>query len=65
MLTIIDHLPDGISEIMMHPGSNNEIVNNMYHWNLHGQEELAAVTSDKLRCLLETKKINLISFRDL
>ncbi len=65
LLNIIENLPDGVSEIMMHPGSNNEIINTLYNWDLHGQEELAAVTSDQLRCRLGAKKINLISFRDL
>lgn len=65
LLTIIENLPDGVSEIMMHPGSNNEIVNTMYNWNLHGQEELAAITSDHVGRLLAARKINLISFRDL
>lgn len=65
LLNIIDALPDGISEIMMHPGSNNDIVNTIYNWDLHGQEELAAVTSDNVRCRLAAQKVNLISFRDL
>lgn len=65
LLNIVESLPDGVSEIMMHPGSNNQIVNTIYNWNLHGQEELAAVTSNNLRNLLAAKKIKLISFRDL
>lgn len=65
LLKIIDTLPEGISEIMMHPGINNELLNNDYNWNYHGQEELAAVTSDQVRYRLAHKKINLISFRDL
>jgi len=65
LLNIIDALPDGISEIMMHPGTNNEELNNQYHWDYHGQEELAAVTSGQLRSRLADKKITLRSFRDL
>lgn len=65
LLNIIDTLPDGISEIMMHPGTNNEELNNSYSWNYHGQEELAAVTSDNLRRRLTDKKITLLSFKDL
>jgi len=63
--TIIDVLPEGITEIMMHPGSNNELLNKSYNWNYHGQEELAAVTSEVLRRRIADKKITLISFRDL
>jgi len=65
LLNIIDTLPDGISEIMMHPGSNNEVLNKCYNWNYHGQEELAAVTSDNVRRRIADKKITLLSFRDL
>jgi len=65
LLNIIDALPDGISEIMMHPGTNNEVLNKSYPWNYHGQEELAAVTSEKLRCRLADRKITLLSFKDL
>lgn len=65
LLNIINTLPDGISEIMMHPGSNNDIVNTIYNWDLHGQEELAAVTSDQVRHCLAANKVKLISFRDL
>lgn len=63
--TIIDALPEGITEIMMHPGTNNEILNKDYNWNYHGQEELAAVTSDNVRHRIADRKIKLISFRDL
>ena len=65
LLNIIDALPDGISEIMMHPGTNNVVLNNSYHWNYHGQEELAAVTSEHLRNRLADQKISLISFKGL
>jgi len=65
LLNIIDALPDGISEIMMHPGTNNEVLNNSYGWDYHGQEELAAVTSDNVRHRLADKNVTLISFRDL
>ncbi|WP_378956323.1 ChbG/HpnK family deacetylase [Pelosinus sp. sgz500959] len=65
LLTILKTLPHGISEIMMHPGSDNELLNTIYPWNYHGQEELAAVTSAKVRHCLNENRINLISFRDL
>ena len=65
LLKIIDRLPDGISEIMMHPGTNNAELNNKYDWNYHGQEELEAVTSEQLRSRLVSQNITLVSFRDL
>lgn len=65
LLSIIDALPDGISEIMMHPGTNNEVLNNRYNWNYHGEEELTAATSDNVRQCLANHNIYLISFRDV
>lgn len=65
LLKIIDALPDGISEIMMHPGSNNEVLNQNFNWNYHGEEELAAVKSEELRCRLAHNNITLISFKDI
>lgn len=65
LLAILETLPHGISEIMMHPGSNNEELNAIYPWNYHGQEELAAVTSSKVRQYIRENHIKLISFRDL
>ena len=65
LLPMIDGLPDGISEIMMHPGTDNDVLNSSYNWNYHGQEELAAVTSDNVRHHLAEHNITLISFRNL
>lgn len=65
LLAIIKALPYGVSEIMMHPGSNNKLLNTIYPWNYHGEEELAAVTSKRVRQCLTENHINLISFRDL
>ena len=44
-LAILQELPDGVSEIMVHPGTNNRILDDIYHWNYHWEEELASVTS--------------------
>ena len=65
LLRIVDALPDGISEIMMHPGTNNEALNKSHNWDYHGEQELAAVTSDTVRQHLADGNIQLISFRDL
>jgi len=62
---ILKALPDGISEIMIHPGTDDDIVNRTYNWNLHGQEELKAVTSKRIGQLLQDQKIQLISFQGI
>jgi len=65
LLTILDTLPQGVSEIMMHPGTSNQILYEKYGWDYHGQEELAGVTSATVRQQLGDNNIKLISYRDL
>lgn len=65
LLQIIDALPEGISEIMMHPGVNDDILKSMYNWNNHWQAELAAITSPTVSQHVKKNNINLISFKEL
>jgi hopanoid biosynthesis associated protein HpnK len=65
LLHIIDTLPDGTSEIMMHPGADDSILQTMYNWNYHWQAELNAATSSKVREHITNHQIKLISFREL
>ena len=65
LLAILDKLPQGVSEIMMHPGTNNQVLNEKYGWNYHGQEELAGITSKVVKERCFDNNIKLISFRDL
>ncbi len=65
LLTIINRLPSGTTEIMMHPGANDSTMTNQYGWNYNWQAELAAVTSAHLSNRLTQEKIKLINFGDL
>ncbi len=65
LLRILSALPEGISEIMMHPGTNDSILQTMYNWNYHWQAELSAVTSPKVHQHITNHHIQLISFREL
>jgi hopanoid biosynthesis associated protein HpnK len=62
LLNIVDHLPDGISEIMMHPAINATMLKELYPWNYHWQEELGAVMSKSVIESIEREKIRLVSF---
>ncbi|MEN6564692.1 MAG: ChbG/HpnK family deacetylase [Veillonellales bacterium] len=62
---IIAQLPNETSEIMMHPGYDNNILRQAYSWNYRWQEELAAVKSLQTKQRLEEKRVNLISFKEL
>ncbi len=65
LLHIIDNLPEGISEIMMHPGTDESILHTIYNWGYHWQAELSAATSSKVSQHIAKHKIQLISFREL
>ena len=65
LLHIIDALPEGISEIMIHPGTDDAILHTIYNWNYHWQAELSAVTSSTVYQHIAKNNIQLISFREL
>ncbi|HWR43625.1 ChbG/HpnK family deacetylase [Sporomusa sp.] len=61
-LKIIDNLPDGTAEIMVHPGLDDAILNPVFAWDYHWQKELGAVTSPRVADCLKKRKIALVSF---
>lgn len=63
--SIIEQLPAGSSEIMVHPGMSNEAINREYQWCYHWQDELAALQSAETLSLIKNRQIELISYRDL
>jgi predicted glycoside hydrolase/deacetylase ChbG (UPF0249 family) len=62
---ILARLPEGTSEIMVHPGLDNEALNHQYHWGYHWREELEALQSPETLRLIQTKRIHLVSYRDI
>ncbi len=68
LINIVDKLPDGVSEIMMHPGSPGSYadeLNKSYGWDLHWQSELDAVTSRRLSSTIKDNRVSLVSFKEL
>ncbi|VBB06853.1 glycoside hydrolase/deacetylase beta/alpha-barrel [Lucifera butyrica] len=65
LLNIVRRLPDGTAEIMIHPGLENQSLNERYGWNYHWQEELDAVRDPRLRYCVDQNHIRLLSFREL
>ena len=59
---ILEHLPDGISEIMIHPGADAKTLGSLYHWGYHWEEELAAAVSEETMQLIQRQGIELASF---
>ncbi|MBR4152028.1 MAG: ChbG/HpnK family deacetylase [Selenomonadaceae bacterium] len=65
MLKLIENLREGTTEIMLHPGIDNKILQDFCQWEHDFEEELAAVTSPKVLSLLEEKNIAVINFSEL
>ena len=65
MLKLIDNLDDGATEVMLHPGTDNKILQDFCQWEHNFEEELAAVTSKRVSASLEEKNIAAINFSEL
>lgn len=65
LLNIVDNLKDGTTEIMLHPGTDNSVLENYCNWNHDFEAELAAVTSPKILQALEEKNISAVNFSAL
>nr|WP_093793053.1 ChbG/HpnK family deacetylase [Sporomusa acidovorans] len=57
LLDIIRNLPQGVSEVMVHPGDNDAILSAECGWSHHFQEELNAVCSTQTANFLQKNKI--------
>lgn len=60
---IIRELPEGISEVMVHPGADRKILEKEYGWGYSWEEELEAVTEEETLELLKALKIEAASYR--
>ncbi len=59
---LIENLREGTTEIMLHPGTDNRILQDFCDWQHDFEEELAAVTSTKILNLLTEKNIAAVNF---
>lgn len=62
---ILKSLPEGVSEIMTHPGLHAAALAELFPWHYHWEEELAAYLDPANKQLLEAEHIELINFGDL
>ena len=65
LLSILQSLPEGDSEIMVHPGDGDESLAEKYSWGYHWTEELQALCSGAVKTSVGQQKIQLISYREL
>lgn len=64
MLIILSKLPNGISEIMCHPGESNNTPG-YNHWQYNWQQEEDALMSRSVKQRVEKQGITLLSYADL
>ena len=64
-MNILRSLPDGVSEIMVHPGADNKALDSCYDWQYHWEDELATVISPQVMRYIKDNDIKLISFKEL
>ena len=65
MLKLIENLRDGTTEVMLHPGTDNKILQDFCDWAHDFEAELAAVTSPKVLAALEAENISAVNFAAL
>ena len=62
---ILQNLPDGTSEIMTHPGSNNILLAQKFKWGYHWHDELNAFLDAANKKTVQEHGIKLINFGGL
>jgi predicted glycoside hydrolase/deacetylase ChbG (UPF0249 family) len=65
VMNILNKLSSGVSEIMIHPGADSQVLGQLYGWGYNWEAELAAVTSPGVLGRIKERNIELISFREL
>ena len=66
IIKILEELNDGVTEIMVHPGFEDEYTRQKYnHWGYHWEQELDAVCDEKVQQTLYELGIELINYREL
>ena len=64
-LEILRKLPAGSTEIMIHPGTDNQALAAACGWAHQFEEELQTALSSQAKALLKERSITLASFRDI
>ncbi len=66
LLAILERLPEGSTELVCHPGKGDRSSEMSYaHWRYNWEAELNALTSRRVRDVLRSENIQLITYRDL
>lgn len=63
--TLLLHLGPGVTEIMMHPGTDNSVLIPATEWDHDFQAELAAILDPKLQKLAKDEQVQVVNFSQL
>ena len=62
---IVNHLQPGTTEVMMHPGTDNQVLIKDCAWNHDFEAELGSIISPDIQDMLEKKHVKIVNYRDL
>lgn len=62
---LLETVPFGIHEIMMHPGCKAKELGKVFKWGYRWESELKALLSERVRAIAEKKNIAFINYGDL
>lgn len=65
LLALIDELPDGVTELMLHPGYDDAVLAAQDPYRHQREREIAALTSPAVRERLSRGDVRLVSFAEL
>ena len=65
LLHLIAHLPQGTTEVMMHPGTKNDVLQEDSGWQHDFESELAAILSPRVEAALRKAEVEPVNFRHL
>jgi predicted glycoside hydrolase/deacetylase ChbG (UPF0249 family) len=65
LLHILKELPDGVSEIMVHPGKDTQVLEPLFPWGYHWQEEMETLKSGEVLETIRKRGIQLINYNGI
>jgi hopanoid biosynthesis associated protein HpnK len=65
VVRLLDNLPDGTTELICHPGQNDEELARQYKWRFNWENEKTALVSDVIREKISACNIQLCRFEPL
>jgi len=65
LMDIIQNLKPGTTEIMVHPGTDNKILQDFCQWDHDFEAELAALTSPEILAVLAKKQVKIGNYTNL